>query len=94
MSEIEIESPERKLQASIELANAYREMMSTFAWKHLQGVVIAGIKSDTNHDLDQMPIAELTVGHVAEARGIRKAFERIEAELNWILQGNTPITRR
>lgn len=88
--------PEQEItrKANVELANAYRDMMAMFAWKHLKGNIIERIKLDVNRDIDSMPINELTVAHVAEARGIRKAFEKIDDELNWILNGYNPITRK
>lgn len=84
---------ESKRKASIELANAYREMMGMFAWKHLNGVLLARIKAEATVSIDQMPIAELTVGHVAEARGMRKAVDQIASEIAWILDGHEAITR-
>ena len=89
----EIESPERKRQAAIELANAYREMMATFAWKHLNGVLLKRIVEDVTRNIDQLPIDELTMAQVAEARGVRKCLEFMEAEIGWILNGDTPTTR-
>lgn len=94
MTDIETEDPARKLQASIELANAYREMMAMFAWKHLKGVVMARIMADSNKAVDQLDIKDLTLAQVAEARGMRKALEQIETEINWILNAHEAITRR
>lgn len=84
---------EQKKQSAIELANAYRDMMAMFAWKHLQTVVIERIKADALKATDDRPINELTMAEVGEARGARKAFERIDAELNWILHSHEAITR-
>jgi hypothetical protein len=77
--------PERKRQAAIELANAYREMMGTFAWKHLNGKILAQIREEASASVDQVPIEQLSVVHVAEWRGIRKALERIGTEIAYIL---------
>lgn len=93
MNENEPQDPEQKRKAAIELANAYRDMMAMFAWKHLQSVVISRIKADALKATDDRPIVELTLAEVAEARGVRKAFERIQTELDWILHGHEVITR-
>lgn len=85
---------EQKKKAAVELANAYREMMGTFAWRHLKGVVIPRIVSDIQGNVDSLDIDKLTVAHVAEARGTRKAFEHVDAEINWILDGHEVITRK
>lgn len=93
MNETDYPDPERKRLAAIELANSYREMMAMFGWKHLKGNVMARIRAESNDDVDNLAIDALTVAHVAEARGIRKCLEKIDAEINWILNGNEPITR-
>lgn len=84
---------DQKRRASLELANAYREMMGTFAWKHLKGVVMDRIRNDAMKAVDSEPIAQLTVAQVAEARGIRKAFDYVDTEIYWILNEHEAITR-
>ena len=82
-------TPEQKAKAAIELANAYRDMMGMFAWKHFTGVVLENIRKHPMDTIDAMEIKDLTVAHVAEGRGIRKCIEAIKEEINWILNGAT-----
>jgi len=93
MSQAEIDR-EKQNQANIELANAYRDMMGMFAWKHLKGNVMARIKSDALKATDETPAAELCLAQVAEDRGIRKCLDLIDSEINWILNAHDPITRK
>lgn len=84
---------ERQRQANIELANAYREMMGTFAWKHLTGTVLPRIAADAMRIVDDTPIEELTIAHVAEVRGVRKCLDKLNAEVVWILNSHEAIKR-
>ncbi len=69
---------------AIERANAHREMQAMWAWKDVMAM-IAHIKAESVKSMDDIDIRDLTVAYVAEARGVRKGFERLEAEIEFIL---------
>lgn len=81
------EDQERARKANAELANAYREMMGTFAWKHLNANIFEMIRQESLKQFDDLPSELVSVASAAELRGIRKCLGRIATEIGYILDG-------
>lgn len=79
---------ERERRKAIERANAYREMMSLWAWKDFVENVIGEIRNQSIKQFDDIPTSDLASGavYVAEARGIRKGLTKALDEVGYILE--------
>lgn len=64
-------------QARIEIANSYRSVMNSLAWRHLTELIEKEY-ADSYKAEDQCAIQDLTVGVAARARGIREGLDRIK----------------
>lgn len=73
---------ERKKRAAVEMANAYREMQMSVAWKDLNDL-FEKIVTESNREVDQIPIESLEVSIVAKARGLREAIDRIRKHIGY-----------
>lgn len=73
--------PDKQLEeAKKELANSYRGIMTSIAWKHmmeeLERIYVASYK-----EVDQIDIKDFGVGVAAEGRGIRKGLDLLKKRI-------------
>lgn len=73
-------------QVNKELADSYYAMVQGGAWKDLDSKMNQIVK-DSNSDVDNKPINELSVADVARARGMREAISRIRTHVYFYLNG-------
>ncbi len=64
-------------QMQIELANSYRQIMGTMAFKHLMEEIEKEYQ-DSYKSEDQCDIKDLSVALAGEARGVRKGLAKIK----------------
>ena len=65
-------------------AARWRQFMDGQCWKELEQMMDEIVKTATR-DEDAIPTRELTVGIVAESRGVREGIRRIRMMINDIL---------
>lgn len=73
-------------QVKKELSTAYLSMIQSSAWKDLENKMTQMIE-DSNRDVDNKPIHDMTVADVARARGVREAITKIRVHVNFYLNG-------
>lgn len=71
-----------------DLAVAYRTMMDQAAWKHFSGM-LSRLKELATKNEDEIPAHELdkSIGFIGECRGRRSTIDKINTELDYILNG-------
>jgi len=72
--------------ASKELAASFGDIQRFYAWKYLMGELIR-MKSKAVDDIDKIPIDDLTVQRIAQARGIRKCIDDIMRKIGQAKDG-------
>lgn len=75
---------EEEDQKAKERASAYHLMMNMWAFKDFLEL-ISSVKGDAIKSLYQMPNEQATEAKFGEIRGILKAIDKIERELDYIL---------
>lgn len=75
---------DREKRQAIERANAYREMMNSWAWKDLRER-IERIKWNSVTMIDEPNARDVNLVQVGESRGVRMGFAQMESEINFIL---------
>lgn len=74
-------------KAQKDLALSYQTMMGLAAWKHFKVNILDRIEQMAINDEDSVPLDELTPARIAEARGRRKAIDKIYNDIDYILRG-------
>lgn len=73
--------PDKQLEeAKIEIANSYRAVQGTLAWRHMMEE-LERIYAQSYKDSDQIEIKDFGVGIAAEARGIRKGLDALKKKI-------------
>jgi hypothetical protein len=69
-----------------EMAIAYRQMCDMSAWKDLERLLEKMLK-ESNSQVDEVAIKDLTVADVAQSRGIRYVVGKIRRHIEEALNG-------
>lgn len=73
--------------AKKDLAEAYRLMMDSAAWKHFVVNTLDEIERQALNDFQSFAITPNTLGDLADFRGQIKAIRRIRANLAYVVEG-------
>lgn len=80
--------PEVEIKARRELSDQIKIIQSMGAWKHINNI-FNRIEEQATKDEDNIPLEDLqhSIALIAEARGKRKAIEKIHRDLDFLLNG-------
>lgn len=72
-------------QAKKDLADAYRLMMESAAWKHFDANILGIVEQQALRDEDSTALGDLTVASISECRGRRNAIRKIKSDVAYIV---------
>jgi hypothetical protein len=73
--------------AKAEIADSYRTIVSTIAWRDLEKF-LDSIEENSNKDIDAIQISELTLSEIGRSRGLREAVNKIRSHVDYLLNGS------
>lgn len=77
---------DRQQSLAKELAASYHQLTLLYAWKDLSDLMDR-IVQESNRQVDTCPTENLIVAVVAEARGFRKAVDKIRKHMDFAMNG-------
>lgn len=79
-----IEDKETQKRKAVERANAYRDMMNTWAWKDLEKI-IEEIRTNAFRTIDNAPVNDVLNLQVVYSKGVRAGLTQMLSEINFLL---------